>query len=205
VGETEGEARRGQRTRTLQRVTAFTDAAVAIALTLLALPLVGFADQATARQSLFDLFREHQGDIIAFAVSFLVIALLWRTHRQLYERLDDYDEVLLTLNTLWLFMVVFLPFPTARLFVESRMRTDAAILYVGSMLVVSLIALAQTWWVGRTPALRGSGAKPWPRRALRPAIAISAVFAVATLTALASPVAGLVVLAALPFAEPVSR
>ena len=191
-----------RRTRTLERITAFTDAAVAIALTLLVLPLATFADAGTARQSLGDLLAEHRGDIVSFAVSFLVIALFWSDHRQLYESLVDYDEWLLTLNTFWLLMVVFLPFPTARLVVESRMRTDSAVFYLGTMLVISLIAIAQTWWVGRRPALRGAGAVTWPRRAMLPAAAQSATFAAATLAALAAPAAGLLVLLARPFARP---
>jgi uncharacterized membrane protein len=186
-----------RRARTLQRVTAFTDAAVAIALTLLALPLVDFADESPARQSVANLFVQHLGDIVSFLVSFLVIALFWRTHRHLYERLVDYDEWLLVLNTIWLMLVVFLPFPTARLFVETRLRTDSAVLYLGNMLAVGLVTLAQTWWVLRRRELR-SPPSPGAPRELLPSMGLSVVFAAATLAALASPVAGLLVLVLVP-------
>lgn len=189
-----------RRERTLQRITAFTDAGVAIALTLLVLPLVNFADQSTARQSVAQLFAEHLGDLLSFAVSFLVIALFWRTHRNLYEPLVDYDEPLLSLTMLWLLAVVFLPFPTARLFVETRLRTDSAVLYLGNMLVISLIALAQVWWVVRRPELRAPSS-PGTSRALVPPVALSVIFAVAILAALASPAAGLLVLVCLPLAQ----
>jgi uncharacterized membrane protein len=184
---------RERRARTLQRVTAFTDGAVAIALTLLALPLVDFANKSTARESVVHMVAQHRGDLLSFAVSFLVIALFWRTHRQLYERLVDYDEGLLVLNTVWLLLVIFLPFPTARLFVETRLRTDSAVLYLGNMLAISLLALAQAWWVGRRAELR---APPMPEapRALLPFVVQLAVFAAAAVTALASPIAGLLIL-----------
>ncbi|MFE9690131.1 TMEM175 family protein [Micromonospora sp. NPDC005806] len=191
---------RQRRERTLQRVTAFTDAGVAIALTLLVLPLVDFADASTARQSVAQLFAEHLGDVLSFAVSFLVIALFWRTHRHLYEQLVDYDERLLILNTMWLMAVVFLPFPTARLFVETRLRTDSAVLYLSKMLVISLLALAQAWWVARRPELRAASSPGTPR-ALMPPIALSVTFAVATLVAFTSPTAGLLVLVCLPLAQ----
>jgi hypothetical protein len=88
-------------------------------------------------------------------VSFLVIERFWRTRRHLYEDLVDYDEGLLALNTFWLMIVLFLPFPTARLFTETRLRADSTVLYLGTMLVISLLALAQLWWVGRHPKLCG--------------------------------------------------
>ncbi|OKI49657.1 TMEM175 family protein [Micromonospora sp. CB01531] len=188
------------RSRTLQRVIAFTDAAVAIALTLLALPLVDFADQSTARQSVADLVHQHVGDILSFAVSFLVIALFWRTHRQLYERLVDYDEVLVVLNTIWLMLVVFLPFPTARLFVETRLRADSAVFYVANMLAISLLALAQTWWIGRRPSLRTSP-DPEASPALLPPVALSVVFAGATLAAVVSPTGGLALIVLAPVVQ----
>jgi TMEM175 potassium channel family protein len=188
----------GRRTRTLQRVTAFTDAVVAIALTLLVLPLVNIADKSPAGESLAGLMGRNRGDLFAAAVSFLVIEQFWRTHRQLYEGLVDYDEGLLTLNTLWLMVVLFLPFPTARLFTEARLRTDSTLLYLGTMIVISLLALAQLWWVGRHPRLRGESDGPLRGRALLPAAAQSATFAAAFMAAVFAPAAGLLLLIALP-------
>ncbi|MFI7025966.1 TMEM175 family protein [Micromonospora sp. NPDC049900] len=194
---------RERRQRTLQRTAAFTDGAVAIALTLLALPLVNFADASTARQSVAELFAAHLGDILSFAVSFLVIALFWRTHRHLYEQLVDYDEPLVLLNTAWLMAVVFLPFPTARLFVETHLRTDSAVLYLSNMLLISLLALTQAWWVDRHPHLRAPKSQPSTRTLAAP-VALSVTFAAATLTALASPTAGLLVLVGLPLAQAIA-
>jgi uncharacterized membrane protein len=198
VGDTEGRAGRGVRIRTLQRVTAFTDAVVAIALTLLALPLVNIADKSGASEPLAQLLAENRGDLLAAGVSFLVIAQFWRTHRHLFERLVDYDETLLTLNMFWLMAMLFLPFPTARLFTESRLRTDSAVFYLGTMLVIGLLALAQIWWVGRHPTLWEQPSRRLPARALLPTAAASLTFAAATLTAAFSPRAGLLLLIALP-------
>src|SRR5918995_5440232 len=142
------------RKRSLERVTAFTDAAVAIALTLLVLPLVDIATDAATGESVLSELSRHRGDLLGFAVSFLVIAQVWNGHRRLFETLDVYDERLLFINTLWLLFVVFLPYPTARLFVESEVRRDGAVLYLGTLLTISLLGLAMTWHVARHPALR---------------------------------------------------
>jgi TMEM175 potassium channel family protein len=184
----------GGHTRTLQRVTAFTDAVVAIALTLLVLPLVNIADKSRGDESLAELLGRHRGDLFAAIVSFLIIEQFWRTHRQLYEGLVDYDEGLIALNSFWLMIVLFLPFPTARLFTETRLRTDSAVLYLGTMLVISLLALAQLWWVGRHPRLSGRPGGRLLGRALWPAVAQSATIAVASVAAVFSPAAGLLLL-----------
>jgi uncharacterized membrane protein len=184
----------GRRTRTLQRVTAFTDAVVAIALTLLVLPLVNIADKSRAGESLTELVSGNRGDLFAAAASFLVIEQFWRSHRRLYEGLVDYDEGLLAVNTAWLMAVLFLPFPTARLFTEGRLRTDSTVLYLGTMLVISLLALAQLWWVGRHPRLSGRPGGRLLGPALWPAVAQSATIAVASVAAVFSPAAGLLLL-----------
>ncbi|TCB92089.1 DUF1211 domain-containing protein [Micromonospora zingiberis] len=194
---------RQRRQRSLQRTAAFTDGGVAIALTLLALPLVNFADASTARQSVAQLFAAHLGDILSFVVSFLVIALFWRTHRHLYEQLVDYDETLLLLNTAWLMAVVFLPFPTARLFVETHLRTDSTVLYLSNMLLISLLALTQAWWVDRHPGLRAPSSQTGARTLASP-VALCVTFAAATLAALVSPAAGLLVLIGLPLAQAIA-
>jgi uncharacterized membrane protein len=198
VGEAEGGAVQERRARTLQRITAFTDAVVAIALTLLALPLINIADRSGAGQPLAHLLATNRGDLLAAGVSFLLIAQFWRTHRHLYEVLVDYDETLLTLNTFWLMAMLFLPIPTARLFTESHLRTDSCVFYLGTMFVISLAALAQTWWVDRHPALRDRATGRLPARGLLAAAAPSVMLAAATVAAILSPVAGLLLLIPLP-------
>lgn len=191
----------GQRARTLERITAFTDATVAIALTLLVLPLVGIASTSSPDQSVADLLAGHRGEILAFAVSFLVIAQFWGAHRRVYEQLVDYDEPLLAMNTYWLMAVVLVPFPTAQLFVESRLRSDATVLYLGLMLAVSLLTLTQVWWIARHPALTGATTRPTLRRQLAPSAATAGTFAIAMVTAFFWPGAALLLLIALPLAQ----
>jgi uncharacterized membrane protein len=194
------------RKRSLERVTAFTDAAVAIALTLLVLPLVDIATDAATGESVLSELSRHRGDLLGFAVSFLVIAQFWNGHRRLFETLDVYDERLLFINTLWLLFVVFLPYPTARLFVESEIRRDGAVLYLGTLLMISLLGLAMTWYVARHPALRRADLPPETRRQqVRISVGITSVLALSVLLAFVSPQVGLYTLLLLSVVQSRSR
>jgi uncharacterized membrane protein len=140
-------------------VTAFTDAAVAIALTLLVLPLVENVRQSGGGGSgnkplpVHTLLHDNARAFLAFALSFLVIARFWRIHRRLFDDVTHLDEVLVMLNVVWLFGVVFLPVPTAVLVAAQGAGQGAAALYALNLLFVSLSALALTGWIARHPAI----------------------------------------------------
>jgi uncharacterized membrane protein len=161
-----------------ERVTAFTDAAVAIALTLLVLPLVE-----TARDSrnipLHTLVHEHGGDFLAFIVSFLVIGRFWRVHRRLFEVLTHLDEGLTVLNLAWLFGIVFLPVPTALLVGAKSSTYGGTAVYAVNLLFIGLTALAMTIWVALHPDLWESDAQaPFLRAAVWRGAAACVVIAV---------------------------
>jgi uncharacterized membrane protein len=133
-----------------ERVTAFTDAAVAIALTLLVLPLV---------ESVRDTdLRAHARDFFAFALSFFVIARFWRVHRRLFDSLGHLDEFLTTVSLVWLFGIVFLPVPTAVLVAAQGAGRGAATLYAANQAFIALSALVMSFWVARHPGLWDSEA-----------------------------------------------
>jgi uncharacterized membrane protein len=133
-------------------VAAFTDAAVAIALTLLVLPLLDTVREG-AGVPMHQLLRAHADQFLAFALSFLVIARFWRVHRRLFDAVTHLDEGLVVLNIAWLFGIVFLPVPTAALVVGKGSAPGATALYAVNLLVVALSALAMAIWVARHPAL----------------------------------------------------
>jgi uncharacterized membrane protein len=134
------------------RVTAFTDAAVAIALTLLVLPLLDTVREAKDTP-MHELLPAHADQFLAFALSFLVIARFWRVHRRLFDAVTHLDEGLVVLNVAWLFGIVFLPVPTAALVVGNGRAQGATALYAVNLLVVALAALSLAIWVVRHPGL----------------------------------------------------
>lgn len=137
--------------RGLDRIIIFADAVVAIACTLLVLPLVDLATQ-SGNAPVDRLLSDHLGQFGAFALSFMVIARLWVAHHQLFERVVGYDTMILRLTLVWLFTVAFLPFPTAILATQSGHA--ASMLYVATLLVGSLALASTAAWVSAHPELR---------------------------------------------------
>jgi uncharacterized membrane protein len=119
---------------------AFADAVVAIAITLLVLPLVDILDDSEIT-SMSDIMRDHAAQFVMFGLSFVVIARLWLSHHNMGERMARGDFFILVVTLIWLLTVVFLPFPTALLGQIGNTRTVAAI-YIATFLVnVTCLAL----------------------------------------------------------------
>lgn len=143
--------------RGLDRLVNFSDAVVAIAITLLVLPLVDLPKELSTKP-----FRSVIGDnswsIIGFGLSFLVIARLWRYHHQIFERVRDYNAPLIWLNLTWLFTIVLLPFPTALLGSNNRPGASRPIdtFYIATLTVSSAALAAITLVIDRVGELRVS-------------------------------------------------
>lgn len=98
------------------RMVAFTDAAVAIALTLLVLPLVDLVpDAAHSGESGSALVRHNLAAIGSFLLSFVVIARFWASHHRLFGYRHRLTRTLVVLNLLWVLTIAVLPFPTEML------------------------------------------------------------------------------------------
>lgn len=188
----------------LERVTAFTDGAVAIALTLLVLPLVDVSRE-VAVKPVGAVVDEHGVDFLAFALSFFVIALFWRVHRRIFETIERFDEPLLLLNTCWLLGVVFLPVPTAVLIFQVNSATGATVLYLTNLLFVALMGLALSTWVHWHPALQVTDAAAEVRYHIHRAAVACALIAMAAALAFPLGTNALYLLLALPVAEIVSE
>ncbi len=174
-----------------ERLLTLTDGIVGIAMTLLVLPLVDLVPQAE-EHGLGWLFTEHGSDLLAFALSFLVIYRFWAVHDRTFAGVEGMTPVIRSLNMVWLMGVAFLPFPTA--LVGHRATTSSAFLYLAALFVVSALTstMAQLVESGR-PA--GSG--PWRTRALALAWVGTGVIGVCALLGLVSADAGLYGLLAL--------
>jgi uncharacterized membrane protein len=93
-----------------ERLTFFSDAVVAIAMTLLALDLpVPKGD--TAGQFWHSVVTQRD-DYLAFVISFLVIGGHWRSHHRIFRYVTDATRRLITWNLAWLLMLVITPFAT---------------------------------------------------------------------------------------------
>ena len=91
------------------------------------------------------MFSEHGDAFGSFALSFVVIWVLWTAHHRTMEYFDAYDAVLFRLTMIWLFTIVLLPFVT-QLLTGSQYDRGATPLYEGVLLVSSLCLTAMSWW-----------------------------------------------------------
>jgi uncharacterized membrane protein len=169
--------------RGLDRLLAFGDATVAIAMTLLVLPLVDIA-QSIDDRPVGDYLDEHRGDLLVFALSFLVIGVFWRGHLQMYEHVDVYNQPLVIANLVWLASIVFLPFPT-ELLGNTNNEPWTYGLYVGTMLLTSLSSLAQKWLI-----IRAEGAGE-DARSVVSQVTLALLMLIALLIATLAPAIGL--------------
>jgi uncharacterized membrane protein len=131
--------------RGFERLITFADAVVAIALTLLVLPLSELATELSHDTSIGEMFSEHGDAFVSFALSFLVIWVLWTAHHRTMEYFDAYDGMLFRLTLIWLFTIVLLPFVT-QLLTGSQYDQGATPLYEGVLLVSSLCLTAMSLW-----------------------------------------------------------
>ncbi len=129
--------------RDVERLTAFTDGVVAIAITLLVLdirlprPAEGLDDAALAAD-LLAIWPKYFG----YALSFLVIGNFWVGHTRRLRMLKSVDAALLWFNILFLLVIGFVPFVTSVLS-ETGSRI-ATIAYAGTMILASLL-LTLVW------------------------------------------------------------
>lgn len=121
------------------RIISLTDAVVAIAMTLLVLPIVEAATEVDTRHLLHWL-SENSDLLLSFVISFVVIHVFWSVHAgtlRLVEPSGLEVRLLRPLNMLWLLVIAFLPFPTA--VVGHSLDTGSAPFYIGTMFLLSAL------------------------------------------------------------------
>jgi uncharacterized membrane protein len=93
-----------------ERLVFFSDAVVAIAITLLALNLpeiAGHSNPAVLRS-----MGRATDAYVPFLISFVVIAAHWRAHHRLYQNVSRLDSRLITIDMVWLLMIIITPYAT---------------------------------------------------------------------------------------------
>ena len=125
-----------------ERLLMFTDAVVAIAITLLILPLLDVVTEGAAEHiSPREVISGSWPQILSFLLSFGVIARLWIGHHDLFSSVKLMNRSLVWLDLMWLLTIVVLPFPTA---IAGAFKSDRFMIgfYIGTMLVSSLCQTA---------------------------------------------------------------
>lgn len=134
-----------------ERFKAFVDAVVAIAMTLLILPLMeSVSDAASNRLSTAEFFDEHSGQLLSFGLSFVLIATFWMGHHRQYRDVEWITSPLLWINIAWMATIVWLPVPTAMI---GQMDTDMLqpVVYIGTLILTQVTTLAGWVFLLRHP------------------------------------------------------
>jgi len=140
-------------TRNPDRLVLFTDAVVAIAVTLLVLPLVeSVTESKTEGLTAVEVVTEHWPQIFTFLLSFAVIGNFWLAHHRVFEHVKAYNNTLLRLNLVWLLVIVVLPFPTEIVGTFESSRFTAGF-YAGTICALSTLQTAITWLIHHDRAL----------------------------------------------------
>jgi uncharacterized membrane protein len=142
------EAQRG-----FDRLVNLSDAVVAIAATLLILPLVDSAADIKSAD-LATLLADNWNELFAFVLSFAVICRFWLIHHALFNRLVGFSRPLLAANFVWIGSIAFLPFPTELVSFSGVSDSIASALYVATMCVASASTTLIQWIAIRNPSLQ---------------------------------------------------
>lgn len=125
----------------LERLVFFSDAVMAIAITLLAIDLRLPGPRAQTNEMLLASLGAVAPRLFAFIVSFAVIAVYWVAHHRMFRYIVRYDGGLLVRNLLFLFFVALVPFTTSVLGEEGNL-TWAAVVYAAGMAAMGFAATA---------------------------------------------------------------
>jgi uncharacterized membrane protein len=96
--------------RATDRLLLFSDAVVAIAITLLALELP--VPTGSTVSKFLTSARHEDGHYLAFLISFSVISVAWSHHHDVFRYVRRADSSLRQLNMGWLLMIILTPFAT---------------------------------------------------------------------------------------------
>jgi uncharacterized membrane protein len=184
--------------RGLERLVNFSDATVAIAITLLILPLVDVAND-IATHPVAEVLESHLGTLTGFVITFAVIGRFWLIHHHVFEVADGYSYALVRVNLFWLACIVFLPFAANLL---SNAPDDEPLvygIYIGTMVVTNASMGVMEWMIrlGASPADR-------PQLDLVQSVATTALLLVALVLAVTVPAINMYALLVLIIAAPLS-
>jgi TMEM175 potassium channel family protein len=129
------------------RVVAFSDAVIAIAVTLLVLEIRPPADTRHLLSGLGALWPSY----VSYVITFMLIGQVWANHHVMFDHIRHADRMVLFLNTVLLMDVAFLPFAASVLadsFRDGHSERTAVVLH-GSAFELAAVLFNVIWWYAR--------------------------------------------------------
>jgi uncharacterized membrane protein len=145
--------------RGIERLILFTDAVVAIAITLLILPLVEIVTaDATKHHAVAvpTFIYDNLSQMFAFALSFVIIARLWIANHEILINTARATVVLMWIDIAWVFTIVVLPLPTeiSAVFTSTPL---VVCIYIGCGFLSMLLLTALCVYLYKRPDLQKRG------------------------------------------------
>ncbi|NQD86753.1 DUF1211 domain-containing protein [Paenarthrobacter sp. CM16] len=187
-----------------ERLQAFTDAVVAIALTLLILPLMESVGELSDHHgTTAEWLAEEQYALLGFVLSFALIAVFWAHHHKLFRSVKHVDPGLLWLTVAWMFTIVVMPVATS---LSTQLQSDWAqpLVYIGTLFATSLLLLLARVYLRSHPYLHTMDETD-ALAGIRASGIVSGLFLVSLLLSLAIPGAGNWPLMLMLLSEPLQR
>lgn len=125
----------------LERLVFFSDAIVAIAITLLALDLK--IEKTSSGHLTFADLGDSLHKFAAFFLSFFIIAAFWKVHHEFFHYIKKINSAVLWSNLAWLLFIVMLPFSSS---LVSDYIHDKASILVYSINVLFITVFQNTTW-----------------------------------------------------------
>ncbi|MCN0180252.1 TMEM175 family protein [Salinispora arenicola] len=136
--------------RDTARVEAFSDAVIAVALTLMAVELLQFGRTEAPDEDLVSKLENEWRAFLAYVITFAIVGQIWLTHHNSWRYVIRVDQMLLVLNLVMLMFVAAIPFTANQL--SDHLRGSAvdqqisAAIYVGAVLGEALFFNLAWWW-----------------------------------------------------------
>jgi uncharacterized membrane protein len=129
----------------LERIVFFSDAVMAIAITLLAIDLkVPELAASVAATELPRALSDLGPRFMSFIISFFVIGIYWMSHHRYFRFIQRHDGGLIALNLLFLLFIVLMPF-AASLFGQYYYLPLGMSVYAAAVAATGL-AMGALWW-----------------------------------------------------------
>jgi uncharacterized membrane protein len=126
-----------------ERLLGFSDAVIAIAITILVLGLEVPSTHEVTEHSLHDYLFQTLRPFVGFVASFGLVGTYWLQHYVMFSCIERVDRNLVALNGFFLLCVTFVPFPTG---LQAVYRDDElAFALYGATHAVCALALVAIW------------------------------------------------------------
>jgi uncharacterized membrane protein len=127
----------------LERLIGFSDAFLAIAITLLVLGLSVPSVHQIPEKELPQFLVDSLPSMLAYVTSFFLVGMYWVQHYVIFHYVNHANRTLLVLNGFFLLSVSFLPFPTG---LQAVYRGDRlAVVFFGCAHIVCGLTLLALW------------------------------------------------------------